>query len=128
MALGFDEPTAVDDLRDRGHGLWAGRRVTDLAHTEPASFTRWLGDPHFTAPSGESVADLVARASGWLEGIRPPEHVLAITHAALIRAFVVAGLACDPAAWFRLDIGHGTRTVLTRNGSNWRVVLVNAPL
>ena len=127
-ALGYAAPSIDDDLQDRREGRWNGRSLTELAQAEPVLVARWLRDPDFAPPGGESARNIVARASAWLDGLGSAGPILAVTHPALIRAFVVVGLASPAETWFRIDMGHGTRTVLTRNGPTWRVALVNAPI
>jgi broad specificity phosphatase PhoE len=81
-------------LREQGFGVLEGRRSRELWDV-----VDWT-DPHWSAPGGESLAELHGRVEAFLEDLaaEPPADVIAlVTHGDTIRAAqaVVAGLGPD---------------------------------
>ena len=81
-------------LREQGYGELEGMPSRDLWDV-----VDWT-DPHWSAPGGESLAELHARVEAFLKhlGAEPPADVIAlVTHGDTIRAAqaVVAGLGPD---------------------------------
>lgn len=108
-------PEVEPALRDRGHGTWTGRRYAELAAEQPDAVRRWLTDPHWAPPDGETVGQLVDRVAGWLSS--GTGSVVAVTHPAVIRAALVHVLRAPldsfplidvrPLATARLSRHHG---------------------
>lgn len=123
-------PAEIDPgLRDRECGPWSGQTLDHVAEAAPDRLAAWLDDPQGAAPGGESVIDLIGRGTAWLESQASLEgHVVAITHPPVIRAMLVAAAEAPPSLWFRLDIGFGTRSLLTRHAGRWRIGLMNSAL
>lgn len=119
QALGL---TATVDplLDDADFGLWSGQTIAEVAAAQPEQLGQWLGDPAFNLHQGESRAALRARAHRWLDGVTDGgQHVIAVTHAALIRALLCEVLqAPDPAFW-KIDIAPLTLTDLRHDGRRW---------
>ena len=75
-------------------GEWEGRPFAEIEQTDAARFARWMAAWRTEAPpGGETLASLVARVDAWLSERRVAEcagddarHVLAVTHAGVIRA------------------------------------------
>ena len=75
-------------------GEWEGRPFAEIEQTDAARFARWMEAWRTEAPpGGETLASLVARVAAWLDERRVAEgacddarHVLAVTHAGVIRA------------------------------------------
>ena len=64
-----------------------------VAELEPEAFQSWLSDPAATPHGGESVEELIARIKTWLNGaLLRQEHIIAITHPAVMRAAVLAAI------------------------------------
>ncbi|SNR38435.1 histidine phosphatase family protein [Blastococcus mobilis] len=81
-------------LREQGYGELEGRPSRELW-----DIVDWT-DPHWSAPGGESLAELQGRVGAFLKhlGAEPPADVIAlVTHGDTIRAAqaVVAGLGPD---------------------------------
>jgi broad specificity phosphatase PhoE len=124
--------TVDEALRDRAHGVWAGRSLREVASAEPDAFTAWLTDVHAAPPGGESLAELVQRVGSWLED-RVREHLpgmarrqLAVTHPAVVRAAVVHALGAKPESLRHMDVGPLTRTDVSFRGGRWTVQLLGA--
>lgn len=128
-ALGLE---AVPDpaLRDLGHGAWAGLTLEAVAARAPDALARRLADPAAAPHGGEPVADLLERVGRWLDGLAGEGgsvRVVAVTHAAVIRAAVVRALGAPPDAFGRVDVAPLGRAVLSRSGPDWRLQRLEAP-
>jgi broad specificity phosphatase PhoE len=128
LALGL-APEHEPALCDADPGEWAGRTLDEVATAEPGAVTAWLTDPSVAPPGGESVAQVRARAADWLRSL--PEAsagTLAVTHSAVVRVLVLEVLGAPDTAFWRLDVGPLTRTVLRGHGDHWTLRTVAAPL
>ncbi|PXW25607.1 histidine phosphatase family protein [Paraburkholderia caballeronis] len=115
-ACGVDAATEAA-LADVDYGTWRGRAIKDVAATE---IDAWLCDPRFAAHGGESLADVAVRVGAWLDGLNASgDDMLAITHAAVIRAAVAHALGAPDHAMFRIEVAPLARVVLTRSARGW---------
>ncbi|WP_202523355.1 MULTISPECIES: histidine phosphatase family protein [Kitasatospora] len=117
------EPALVEPaLAGLDAGDWRGRRLDELAATAPESITRWLSDPDFAPPGGESVSALLARVGGWLDALPADTgRLLAVAEPAAVRAAVVHALGLPPAAFWRLDVVPLTLTALSGRAARWNL-------
>lgn len=107
-------------LRDLDHGRWSGLAMATVIEREPDAFAAFMTDPDACPHGGESVADLVGRARDWLALIQPRRRQLAVvTHAAFVRAAVVAALDAPPRAFWRIDVPPLSATELVSDGRRW---------
>jgi broad specificity phosphatase PhoE len=118
--------TAADELDDWNIGAWRGRTLAELGREAPAEVGTWLSDPSAAPHGGESLVDVVSRAGRWLnahaeDGIR----ILAVTHAAVVRAAIVHALGAPPRAAWRIDVSPLSCTVLHGRGRTWTVRAIN---
>ena len=119
-ALGL-ESVAEAALTDIDHGAWSGRSLAALQSTEPDALARWFADPSAGAPGGETMADVVRRVGPWLDiqaGVGMT--VMAITHAAVIRACLAHVLKLPVQSTPQIDIAPLSVTLLSFNGI-WRL-------
>ncbi|MFJ6797635.1 histidine phosphatase family protein [Streptomyces sp. NPDC091268] len=103
-------------------GLWAGRTLEEVAAEDPAAVRRWLTDPAYAPPGGESVEALAARAGSWLAGLGPGTHRVTADQA-FTRAALVAALELPLPVFWRLDVRPGTETTLTGRSGRWNLVV-----
>lgn len=109
-------------LADLGVGRWAGRRIADIADSEPATLRAWMTDPAAAPHGGESVLDLLSRAGAWLAQVGEPSgRIVAVTHAAVIRAVVVAAIRATPDTYFRLDVSPLSLVELGSADGRWNL-------
>jgi broad specificity phosphatase PhoE len=125
-------------LADWDVGRWRGRTLDDLLASEPDGVHAWLTDPAAAPHGGESLNAVLGRTSAWLArvaGAAPESNVveraellerrdgtlLAITHAANIRAAVVTALHAPPAAFWALDVAPLGLTELRHRDGRWHV-------
>jgi len=99
-------------LREQGYGALEGRPSRELWDV-----VDWT-DPHWSAPGGESLAELHGRVEAFLKNLaaEPPADVIAlVTHGDTIRAAqaVVAGLGPDAMPGITPHNGSVTRLELT---------------
>ncbi|WP_415629399.1 histidine phosphatase family protein [Novacetimonas hansenii] len=111
-------PIAHAALRARDHGAWHGRALHDLPAPDVA---RWIADPDFAPPDGESLRAVLVRVADWLSRC-PTGHanMMIIADTMVIRALVLATLGTGAEAFAALDIGPCTRTLVTFH-NRWRV-------
>ncbi|WP_144111741.1 histidine phosphatase family protein [Paraburkholderia sp. BCC1886] len=124
--------TIDSNLADIDYGTWQGRRLADLANEAPEALTAWASDPQAAAHGGESFSQAIKRVGGWLDTLAsqqplpPSQHklkeVIAVTHAAVIRAALVHVLGAAPEIFPRIDIAPLSMVELrnTRRGWVWR--------
>jgi broad specificity phosphatase PhoE len=108
------------DLRDADYGRWAGRSLTDLQEREPAAVMEWLSSVEAAPHGGESLAALIDRVGGWLtDKIALGGHMLAVTHAAVIRAAIVSILDAPKTSFWKIDVQPLGITEITSDSRRW---------
>ncbi len=113
---------AVEDaeLRDWDVGTWRGRSLAMLQAEAPDALAAWRSDPSAAPHGGESLTRLLARVAEWLGHVDTAAgHVVAVTHAAVVRAVVLAALEAPAAAFWHLDVVPLSRTDLRTDGRRW---------
>ena len=115
-------PAIASALRDCDQGRWRGRLLADIHREEPGALAAWIADPAARPHGGESVCEVVDRVAHWLDERRDDRgHLVAVTHAAVIRAAIVHALGATPASCARIDVGPLSRTVLSYHAGTWRL-------
>lgn len=112
---------AVDErLRPWDLGSWAGR---DLAGLDLAG---WRADPGYDAHGGESLLALCGRVAELLaEWHSRGDRLVAVTHAAVVKAAVVNALHAPAQAAWDVDVSLSSATELHATATGWRVVGTN---
>jgi broad specificity phosphatase PhoE len=125
-ALGVDAET-VAALADCAAGRWTGRTLAEVEAEDPDALAAWLGDADVAAPGGESMAQIRDRVRGWLEEQADlgPGRVLAVTHAATVRAAVAHVLRVPHEVTTRVDVAPLSVTEISVRASRWRLVRLN---
>lgn len=118
---GADPHIRVDErLRPWDLGSWTGR---DLAELDLAA---WRADPGYDAHGGESLLALCERVAGLLaDWYGRGDRLVAVTHAAVVKAAVVHALQAPVQATWDLDVAPSSTTELHATPTGWRVVGVN---
>ncbi len=106
-------------LRDCDYGRWTGLTFSRVLCREPRALLAWMRHPAEAPHGGETISDLIARVSDWIDEDRPRGHVVAVTHAACIRAAIVFALGAPPASFWRVDVPPLAVTDLRTNGRRW---------
>lgn len=112
-------------LRECDYGSWAGRSFEDVQTADPEGIAVWLTDPSSRPHGGESLLTLLDRVSAWLATQDEAGKVVAITHASIVRAAIVAALQAPPRAFWRIDVLPLSATRLRRSATGWSLVSVN---
>lgn len=119
---------AASELRDIGHGSWAGRSMIEVHATEPDLLAAWMADTTTTTPGGEPLAEVIARVGTWMQTQSlTTGRVLAVTHPTVIRVALSIALGCPVESVFNIDIMPLARTTLSFNGK-WRLQTLNVDL
>ncbi|MCA8093883.1 histidine phosphatase family protein [Burkholderia anthina] len=108
-----------DALRDVGYGRWRGKRLHDLARDLPDALGAWIGDPRASPHGGESFEDVACRIGAWLDGLPPGRDVVAVTHAAIVRAAIAHARRMAPQAAMRVDVAPLSCTLFVRSQDKW---------
>ena len=120
-ALGLDAVTA-DALRDLEYGGWAGATAAEIHARDAKGFAAWLQDAAATPHGREPVARLLARTRAWMRDLTKGDgRVIAVTHAPVIRAAIMAALDAPFAAFWRIDVPPLGRVSLNADGDRWRL-------
>lgn len=107
-------------LRDIDLGRWAGHGFSDIQGSEPDAIAAWVSRSDAAPHGGESVEVLLRRVSGWLGELRGNDRrVVAVTHAAVIRAAIVLGIDAKPMSFWRIDIAPLCFVRLQGSGNRW---------
>lgn len=113
--------TTETQLRDCDFGRWAGRGLTDIQSQEPDAFAEWLQNPDAAPHGGESFADVQERVGAWMDGLLAETGaILAITHAAVVRAAIGHVLGTGPRSLLSIDVAPLGRAQFSSGGGRWR--------
>lgn len=110
-ALGLIAQTDAT-LADIAYGNWRGQRLNEVAARTPDALAAWTRDPDAAPHGGESFSQVVTRIGRWLDALAATpdnasadeRHVVAVTHAPVIRAAIVHVLGASPAIFSRIEI------------------------
>jgi broad specificity phosphatase PhoE len=107
-------------LADAHPGHWSGRRLAEFAVDEAPALAAWSSDPHAAPHGGESFGAVLARVGAWLEGLEDSDIIIAVTHAAVMRAAIIHALDAPPASFPRIEIAPLSVVELRRSARGWR--------
>ena len=77
--------TVLEDLREMNYGGWEGRSFLDVRKTEEHHYRRWIDDPAYPCPGGESHNDVLGRMNRAFEAVRHARRPVMVTHGTAIR-------------------------------------------
>lgn len=101
-------------------GAWRGRALDEVAANDPAGFAAWIGEAEFRGHGGESIAGLIARTAGWLDGhLRTSGTIIAVSHAAFLRGAMAAVLQAPASAFWRIDVRPLSMMTFSSDGRRW---------
>ena len=117
----------VESVGEVRYGEWQGGELKELAKHE-----KWFGVQFFPSqtrfPSGESLAEMQARAVGQCEAIRvahPDEVVAVISHGDVIKSIVAHYIGLHLDLFQRLDIAPASLTWLHLPRVGARLIVMN---
>jgi alpha-ribazole phosphatase len=124
------DPIEVPDLTEQDYGLWQGRGHNDVYAANRG--LDWANPAYIRPPEGESFADLTARVAGAIDRLTAHyagHSIIAVAHAATLRAAIGYALGLDPATSLRIEIAPLSLTRLNCrivNGeAQWGVGCIN---
>ena len=118
-ALGLDAESQML-LADINLGRWKGKTFDEMLAEGPDAIAAWTSDPASRVHGGESVEELIARVSPWLDRQREEGgRVIAVTHPAVIRAAIVVVLGAPATSFWRIDVAPLARVDLRSDGRRW---------
>jgi len=118
-ALGL-EPMFADALADCDFGRWAGRSIAEIQQAEPDNLAAWMARPEDAPHGGEPIAAVCARVKVWMsEHLQAGGHIVAITHAAVVRAAIITTLNAPVSSFWLADIEPLALIRMTSNGKRW---------
>jgi broad specificity phosphatase PhoE len=123
-----------NELRDCDYGRWRGRTMDEVHAEDPDGVLAWMTSPAAAPHGGESVQELIGRVGKWLDEQceiderHEVDHVIALTHAAVIRAAIVHSLRISAQTFWRFDIPPLTLTDLRFSRGVWTLRCAGCPL
>ncbi|HEY4351928.1 MAG TPA: histidine phosphatase family protein [Paraburkholderia sp.] len=122
QALGLSATVAAS-LADTDYGEWQRKRVADIVDEAPEALEAWLSDPAAAPPGGESFEAVIARVGAWLDALAKDHPadltVIAITHAAVLRAALIHVLRAPAAAFTQIEIAPLATIELRYSKRGW---------
>jgi len=122
QALGLSA-TVAPELADTNYCKWQRMRVADIVDNAPQALEAWLSDPAAAPPGGESFEAVIARVGAWLDALannHPADlTVIAITHAAVLRAALIHVLRAPAAAFTQIEIAPLATIELRHSQRGW---------
>lgn len=135
----------VDELREMSYGEWENRSFLDVRANDPDSYHRWIGDPDFACPGGESHSGVRERAevalrrilgfgernggSAWdLPEDRPaelPNKPIVVSHGTAIRITTTALLELPLSAARHVAQDNASLNIFLWRGDRWVLKLWN---
>lgn len=116
-------------LKDLDYGQWAGQSLLELQRVSPGSVALWMSDPTHAPHGGESIAELVARVSQLLDAHKTVGgHIVAVTHAAVIRGAILSLLNAPLSSFWMIDIEPLTVTEFSSDGRRFSLRSSGRPL
>jgi broad specificity phosphatase PhoE len=86
-------------------GRWRGETLGDIAKADPDAAAAWRADPAFDDHGGESLSAMSGRVAAWLAGAEEKRGtVIAVTHAAVCRAALIAILGAPATAFWHIEV------------------------
>ncbi len=120
-ALGLDareEPA----LRECDYGRWTGRKLAEVEAEDPRAIAAWLTDVEAAPHGGEPLAAVLGRVAAWLHAHAADRgHAVAVTHASVVRAAVLAALDAPARAFWRVDVAPLAMIELGSDGKRWNL-------
>jgi broad specificity phosphatase PhoE len=114
-------------LADIDLGDWGGKSLAELEAADAAGLAKWMEDPSAAPHGGESVAHLLTRITGWLDKTAVNEdRIIAVTHAAVIRAAAIVTLDANPKSFWRMDIAPLSFSRFHARDGRWTLHSLNA--
>lgn len=115
------EIVVLDDLREINLGRWEGQSFLEVRRTDAESARRWMDDPDWACPDGESHNDVLQRMKRALAAAAATTRPVLVTHGTAIRVaatfllnapMMTSRHLVQDNASINLFIGRGERMIL----------------
>ncbi len=107
-------------LRDHDYGSWTGLSLAEAEARDPQAAANWIADPDLAPHGGERLVDLLDRVTDFMvDTAARGGRLVAVTHAAFIRAAIVHAVEAGPAAFWHIDVPPLSRVSLNNDGRRW---------
>ncbi|MEW9570399.1 histidine phosphatase family protein [Rhodanobacter sp. Si-c] len=117
------------EINDINYGAWTGLGVDEVCKRWPHEAALWKVAPHvFRIPGGESLQDLVARATDALTAIlhkHPHGSIAMVTHDSVIRALLCHALGLPLSAYWLFAPSPCGISTLSYADDRFTVVAIN---
>jgi len=118
-------------LREIYLGSWQGLTRAEARAQFPEEYSRWQTGEDARRGSGETYAEVGARAAecvtDWLDQLGPGSLLCAVTHGGTARATIGTLLDMHPDTWWRIaPLGNCRWALLSDIGRGWRLEEHNA--
>lgn len=118
------EVRALDDLREMNYGRWEGRSFLEVRQQDDEIYRRWIADPDWACPGGESHNDVLRRVTRAFEQI-DGGRVVVVTHGTAIRIGTTMLLNAPIAMARHLAIDNAAVSIFMRRGERFVLKLWN---
>jgi broad specificity phosphatase PhoE/ribonuclease HI len=113
------------ELRETDFGDWEGLSYAEVADRWPAELDRWLADPEYPPPNGESLVSTERRLRPALDRLlagHPGERLVLVTHVTPIKTLLRLALGAPASALFRLHLDLASLSVIDYHSDGLPVV------
>jgi broad specificity phosphatase PhoE len=116
--------TTLDDLREMGYGKWEGMRFIEVRENYADDYAKWVDDPEYPCPGGESHGDLLRRMESAFAKIGAGssgerQRVVVVTHGTAIRVGATALLAAPLSTARHLAQDNASFNLFFRRGERF---------
>ena len=116
--------TTLEDLREMCYGKWEGMRFVEVRASYAGDYAKWIDDPEYPCPGGESHRDLLRRMESAFATIEAAsggerQRVVIVTHGTAIRVGATALLAAPLPTARHLAQDNASFNVFFRRGERF---------
>nr|WP_228118920.1 histidine phosphatase family protein [Gluconobacter japonicus] len=116
--------TVAPELCSRHYGAWSGRPLKTMSAED---LEKWLHDPKFVPPAGESRSMVYHRVVQWLRKIQTKDETVAVmADADIVRLLILVCLGLDVTWENLLDVAPTSWNILSYR-THWRLQTLSLP-
>jgi broad specificity phosphatase PhoE len=114
----------LEDLREMGYGQWEGMRFIEVREQYAGDYAKWIDDPHYPCPGGESHRDVLVRMERALMQVEAGsaagrQRVVVVTHGTAIRVAATALLGAPLSTSRHLAQDNASLNLFVRRGDRF---------
>lgn len=116
--------TVAPELCSRHYGAWSERPLKTISAED---LEKWLHDPKFVPPAGESRSMVYHRVVQWLRKIQTKDETVAVmADADIVRLLILACLGLDVTWENLMDVAPTSWNILSYR-THWRLQTLSLP-